>query len=132
MPSRNSARASSRPMGREATRSWLLLWVSALIPLATSACLPLYESAHPLGPRASRVQIVPAGQQMSVELNERCRRVGRIEPVMSEHFAKLRADEAGANVAQVLTAASVNGRVQRLDVRFFACPHDISKLQTDR
>ncbi len=132
MTSRNPAPSGSPRMGRTTTRSKLLLLVALAVCLASSACLSLYESAHPLGPRASKVQIAPGGQAMSVELNERCRRVGRIEPVMSEHFAKLRADEAGANVAQVLAVASVNGRAQRLDVRFFACPDDVSKLQTDR
>ena len=41
---------------------------------------------------------------------------------MSEHFAKLAAAERGANVAQVLSVATMNGDPYRYDVRLWACP----------
>lgn len=101
--------------------------VALLLPglLATLSCVSWYESRHPLTPAAKQVRIVPNGQDLSVALAERCRRVGRIESVMSEHFAKLRAAEHGANVAQVLTVATSNGSTQRLDVRFWSCSSGI-------
>ena len=100
--------------------------------LAGLSCISLYEAAHPLTEEARKVQIAPSGQSMSVELADHCTRVGRIQPVMSAHFAKLRADELDANVAQVLTVSQVNGRPQRLDVRFFRCPRELSQLDSDR
>jgi hypothetical protein len=102
------------------------------VGLASLSCISLYEAAHPLTEEARKVQIAPAGQAISVELADQCTRVGRIQPVMSAHFAKLRADELDANVAQVLTVSQVNGRPQRLDVRFFRCPREISRLFSDR
>ena len=101
--------------------------VALLRPFLASAvsCVAWYEARHPLTPQAERVEIAPSGQELSVALAERCRRVGRTESVMSEHFAKLRAAEHGANVAQVLTVAMSNGRPHQLDVRFWQCPSEI-------
>ena len=99
--------------------------------LASLSCISLYEAAHPLTEEARNVRIAPSGQATSVELADQCKRVGRIQPVMSAHFAKLRADELDANVAQVLTVSQVNGRPQRLDVRFFRCPRELSRLLSD-
>jgi hypothetical protein len=100
--------------------------------LASLSCISLYEAAHPLTEEARKVQIAPSGQAMSVELADQCTRVGRIQPVMSAHFAKLRADQLHANVAQVLTVSQVNGRPHRLEVRFFRCPRELSQLDSDR
>jgi hypothetical protein len=96
------------------------------------SCISLYEASNPLSERARRVEIAPGGQQMSVALADHCTRVGRMQPVMSEHFAKLRADELDANVAQVLAVSQVNGRPHRLDVRFFRCPRELSRLESSR
>ena len=97
---------------------------AALVLLSAGlvSCVSFYEARYPLSPQARRVEIAPSGQERSVELAERCRRVGPIESVMSEHFAKLEAAKAGANVAQVLMVALSNGRPYRLDVRFWRCP----------
>ena len=79
--------------------------------------------------RRKRVLLAPSGQAASVELASRCKKTGRIQPVMSEHFARLKAAEVDANVAQVLTATTMNGRVHRLDVRFWSCPGNVAKLR---
>lgn len=112
------------PLGRV---SLLLLCL-----LGALSCVSWYESRYPLTAAAERVRIVPNGQDLSVALADRCRRVGRIESVMSEHFAKLRAAEHGANLAQVLTVATSNGKPHRLDVRFWSCPNGIPLELTRR
>ena len=104
----------------------LLVGVAAA---ATISCVGMYESMYPLSDDANRVLLAPSGQAASVELTSRCKKTGRIQSVMSEHFARLEAAEAHANVAQVLTATTINGRVHRLDVRFWSCPGDIAKLR---
>ena len=104
----------------------LLVGVAAA---ATISCVGMYESRDPLSDEAKRVRLAPSGQAASVELTSRCKKTGRIQSVMSEHFARLEAAEVDANVAQVLTATTINGRVHRLDVRFWSCPRDVAKLR---
>ncbi len=104
----------------------LLVGVTAA---ATISCVGMYESMYPLSDEAKRVLLAPSGQAASVELASRCNKTGRIQPVMSEHFARLKAAEVDANVAQVLTATTINGRVHRLDVRFWTCPGNVAKLR---
>ena len=100
----------------------------AALAATTISCVGMYESMHPLTPEARRVLLAPSGQAASVELAAHCDKTGRIEAVMSEHFARLQAAEVDANVAQVLAATTINGRVHRLDVRFWSCPGDLAKL----
>jgi len=104
------------------------LLVVAGVAAASVSCLSMYESRYPLGEDAKRVVVAPSGQQTSVELATHCRKTGRIQSVMSDHFARLEAAKVDANVAQVLTATTVNGRVQSLDVRFWSCAGDVTGL----
>lgn len=104
-----------------------------LLVVATAAamisCVGMYESMYPLSAEAKRVLLAPSGQAASVELASHCKKTGRIQPVMSDHFARLKAAEVDANVAQVLTATTYNGRVHRLEVRFWSCPGDVAQLR---
>ena len=84
-------------------------------------CVGMLEAARPLTPEARAVMLVPSGQSWSVALAEKCERHGRIDKVMSEHFARLRAAEEGASVAQVLAEQRYNGSVHHLDVRYWRC-----------
>lgn len=97
------------------------LLLGAVAAALSVSCVAMWESMYPLDEDAQRVVVAGGSQDVSVELAARCRKTGRTQPVMSEHFAKLEAAKVDANVAQVLTATSVNGSVQRLDVRFWAC-----------
>ena len=89
--------------------------------LSAQGCIGMSEAMHPLPLEAERVALVPSGQEWSVELAESCRRVGRLEHVRSEHFARLRAAEHEVDVVQVLSALQSNGHTYRLNVRFWDC-----------
>ena len=117
-------------MPRTATRAGLRGWsvVCGVLSLAfATGCLGLVEAANPLSPKAKRVAFVPSEQQATVALTESCRRVGRLEQVRSEHFARERAAGRDANVVQILSALRSNGRVVRLDVRFWSCDEPIQQ-----
>ena len=103
--------------------------LALLLPLVLAAlsCVSMMEASHPLTPEAKRVELASGGQEVSVELAENCRRVGQMKQVVSEHFAKLEAVEQDANVAQVLSVTTMNGRPYRLDVRFWSCPRSFAR-----
>ena len=125
---------STHDVSRSMNTRRLLARVALLLPclLGALSCVAFHEARYPLTPEAQRVRIASSGQELSVALSERCHRVGRIESVLSEHLAKLRAAENAANVAQVLTVAMSNGSAYRLDVRFWSCPSRMPLRQTSR
>ena len=105
-----------RARGRHGAAAVLLCASGVLL-----GCVGMLEAARPLTPEARAVMLVPSGQSWSVALAEQCERQGRIEKVLSEHFARLRAAEEGASVAQVLAEQRYNGSTHHLDVRFWRC-----------
>ncbi len=112
-----------RSRRRMAFREGLACVLFAAAFLGSGGCVAIMEAQHPLTPQAKRVRVMYSGQrETTILLLNTCKSVAKIETQPSEHMVKYRANELGANVAQILLSHEMNGSVYNMDVRFWKCP----------
>lgn len=111
---------SSRSLSREHS-----LRVCIAIAISSALILSLVQCATPgpsrlLTDKERAVAIMPASQDVSQQLNEKCKSAGKVETFNHMDNAKIRAVELDANIVQNIYSTNRNGLLSH-DVRFWRC-----------